>query len=245
MQPKSATLDWWLNKIEKKQLKLAEHKAILTLHKRRVFGDPKWKTAGSSTWRNEYLPNKKVILPHKADNSLEVKVPANKQASAVFRMAENHLKKTGREVYEKPDYLPKVNYRGLLKECYPNIEELMDKPRQIIKPIQTLEHIMEQYETRIKEKEKEFETLTYDEKVWMRLTDIKRNIAEREKMRENLDHIMIQVHQLMSKFMENNKKYYSSSPKEEKLNIHDYLKRKDFILSTGSKYSVNKLLNKS
>jgi hypothetical protein len=244
MQPKSATLDWWLNKIEKKQLKLAEHKAILTLHKRRVFGDPKWKMAGSSTWQKEFLPSKKVILPHKADNSLEVKIPANKQIGAVYRMAENHLKRTGREIYEKPDYLPRVNYRGLLKECYPNIDEIMEKPRQIIKPIQTLEQIMEQYELKMREKEKEFEALSYDEKVWMKLTDIKRNIAEREKMRENLEHIMVQVHQLMSKFMDHNKKYYSNHEKEEKVTIHDYLKKKDFILHAGSKYSVSRLLNK-
>lgn len=43
MKLKNSYLEWWLSKIEKKRLQIAEHQAILALHKKRIFGNPKLK----------------------------------------------------------------------------------------------------------------------------------------------------------------------------------------------------------
>lgn len=144
-----------------------------------------------------------------------------------------------RDEYEVPEYLPKIEFRGSIKEAYPNIEELYYKPRLIIKPTAKLEHIIEMYETELRDKEKAFENLSEDEKIIYRLKEIKANIADREKTSEKLEKMLVKIKELMKNFAEYNKEYYETRREPD---INDYLNRKSYTLHTGSKFSVSRLL---
>mmetsp|Transcript_3250 Transcript_3250/g.2990 ORF Transcript_3250/g.2990 Transcript_3250/m.2990 type:complete len:115 (+) Transcript_3250:276-620(+) len=112
-------------------------------------------------------------------------------------MAEQEFKKKGKEVIEKDEHFSSIDFKSLFKD--PNVKE---GPVIYIKPILKLETMLEHLHTQLREKEKEFEELSYDDKVMLRLQRIKKNIAEREIMRDRLKSLYSQVEKMKLEFQE-------------------------------------------
>lgn len=139
-------------------------------------------------------------------------------------MAEQEFKKQGKETSEREDQFSQIDFKSLFKD--PNV---IEGPIIYIKPILKLETMLEHLHTQLREKEKEFEDLSYDDKVMLRLQRIKKNIAEREIMRDRLKNLYNQVEKMKQEFEQNEKEYFYNMY-EKKTDIHDLLSKEDFSM---------------
>mmetsp|Transcript_25640 Transcript_25640/g.44866 ORF Transcript_25640/g.44866 Transcript_25640/m.44866 type:complete len:745 (+) Transcript_25640:11-2245(+) len=241
MHFKPESLEHWLAYVEKRQLELAEHQAIMALHKKRVFGDVRAKARERASrklvqWQNEFIGKKAAPLAGIVSEVYISKEPSSKAVAAVHHMTEQFKRKQGKVVMAIPNYLPKVEYKGLLKECIPNIQDRMDAPRPLLKPMHHLEVVIKQHEEKMRDLEAEFDQLSAEDKLIAKVDQIKRNIANRERSRGIIQNALTQIKQMTDSFFAHQEEYYKG-PEYDKKAKKKFKQRKD-LLFTGSRFTI-------
>ena len=197
---KNSYFEWWLKKIEKKNIEFAEHQAILILHKNRIFNNP---LLGDEPQRN---------LIRKKRNKIVIK---------------NNLiqEKTHKKLILKDE-----------EQLYANIDfSEMFHPAEVktgsvifIQPIVKLENMLEMLQNRLKEKEREYENLSFGNKVLWKLEKIKQNINDRDVIREKLKNLYEETIKLKKIFLENEANFFHNYH-EKKIDYHELMKNHNFF----------------
>lgn len=198
---KNAYFEWWLKKLEKKHIDFAEHQAILALHNNKIFNNP-------------LLDAKVTVAPSKKKIILADKKPkpltSNRSVKRTLLPQEEHKNVT-------------LDFASLFSPT-----EITEGPSIFIEPIQQFEKFLNSLQSKMKEKEREYENLNTNGKVLWKLDKIKKNIQDRKAVREKLISLYNSVQVLKKKFFENEQEYFYNIH-EKKLNYHEVLKRHDFL----------------
>jgi hypothetical protein len=250
MHYKPESLEHWMAYVERRQLELAEHNAIIALHKKKVFGDIRQKARDRANrklakWQDEFIGKEAAPLAGIVPQTYVPKETNKKAMSAICNMAEQFKRKQGKAVMAVPQYLPKVDYKGVLKECYPDIQDRMDAPRPLLRPMQHLEAVIKQHQEKMRNLEHEFESLSAEDKLIAKVGLIKQNIANRERSRGVIEASLTQLRQMTESFFAHQKEYYASprgegnrESEEDKKIRRKFKQRKDFLLFTGSRNTI-------
>jgi hypothetical protein len=198
MRLQSAYFEWWIKKIEKKHVEFAEHKAILALHKNRVFNNPN-------------------IGTHEKTRKRLVRQKSSEKDSLVSIRNKKII------LDQEPQYF-EANFSKLFDSA-----EIKQGPVYFIKPIVSFEESIEKVHNQLLERERQFENLSFGDKVLVKLEKLKNNIKEREGLRDRLSQLFDQVLKLKKKFQENQVEYFYNMyekklDKREALKNHDYRK---------------------
>lgn len=242
MHFKPESLEHWLAYVEKRQLELAEHQAIMALHKKRVFGDIRKKARDRANrklakWQDEFIGKKTAPLAGIVPQVYSAKEAQSRPVAAVYNMTEQFKKKQGKVIMAVPQYLPKVEYKGILKECYPDIQDRMDGPRPLLRPMQHLEAVIKQHQDKMRDLESEFEALSAEDKLIAKVGNIKRNIAHRERSRGVIEAALTQLKGMTESYFAHQEEYYKG-PQEDKKARRKFKNRKDYMLFTGSRNTI-------
>ena len=199
MRLQSAYFEWWIKKIEKKHIEFAEHKAILALHRNRVFNNPLLGAA------QEKSVKKRVVIK---DRNSEKDSSALRNVKRIVDDAE-------------PQYY-EANFAK-----YFDPKEIKQGETYFIKPIMSFEESIGRLHSQIVERERHFENLSFGDKVLVKLEKLKKNIKEREGLRDRLNALFEQVTKLKKKFQENQAEYLYNIY-EKKLDRREVLKNHDY-----------------
>lgn len=195
----SGFFEWWIKKIEKKHVEFAEHKAIIALHHNRIFNNPNLTDKPKYKSRRRRLIIKSQTEPSTFRNSSRKKLVLD----------------------EEPKYFV-ANFASLFDP-----QEIKQGETIFIKPIMSFEESIDKLQSQLREKERQFENLTFNEQVLVKLENMKTNIKEREGVRDKLTRLYEQVSKLKKKFEDNQAEYFYNMY-EKKLNKRELLQKHDY-----------------
>ena len=199
MRLQSAYFEWWIKKIEKKHIEFAEHKAILALHRNRVFNNP--------------------LLGAVQEKSMKKRIVIKDRNSEKDSSALRNIKKIVDDT--EPQYFEANFWK------YFDPKEIKQGETYFIKPIMSFEESIGRLHCQIVERERHFENLSFGDKVLVKLEKLKKNIKEREGLRDRLNVLFEQVTKLKKKFQENQAEYLYNMY-EKKLDRREVLKNHDY-----------------
>lgn len=198
---KNAYFEWWLRKLEKRHIEFAEHQAILTVHKNRIFNNP---LLGAQP--PKINKKKKLVI----------------KESQIYKKLINTSSRKHIMIEEEPKYVT-VDFPSMFDPS-----EIKQGETIFIKPISKFENVLESLQSQMKEKERQYENLNLGEKVQWKLDKIKQNISDREAVREKLKYLYEQITKMKKKFIDNEVEYFYNIH-EKKMNYHEILKKHDFL----------------
>lgn len=195
----SGFFEWWIKKIEQKHVEFAEHKAIIALHHNRIFNNPLINPKPQEKSKRKRLIIKDPVEPSTFRNTSRKKLVLD----------------------EEPKYFV-ANFSSLFEPS-----EIKEGETIFIKPIMSFEESLDKLHSQLREKERQFENLSFGDQVLVRLENMKKNIKEREGVRDKLTKLYEQVSKLKKKFEENQTNYFFNMY-EKKLDKRELLQKHDF-----------------